>query len=470
MRKLSLLIIAILQIVSIAAFAQQPGTTNAIYSGIPWFDNNGNPVSAHAGNIVKDKGKFYLFGEAHTDTSNAFAGFNCYSSVDLYNWKFEKVALPVQASGKLGPNRVGERAKVMKNHKTGEFIMYMHVDTLGYKDQFIGYATSTNITGPYTFHGPLLFNNKPIKKWDMGVFQNQDNAGYLLIHGGEIYKLAEDYKSIASQVNKAITTGFESPTLFRKNNLYYFIGSNLTSWERNDNYYYTAEALGGPWTSRGLFAPVNQLTWNSQTTYVIPIEGSIDTTYIFMGDRWSYPKQASAATYVWQPIAISGTQISISTFHPAWQLNPKTGRMADVKITEQIINPADKRIRYLGSWQHTTAPEHRNENKSDDTNASFSVTFTGRRIGFYSYTAIANGYARVVVTDQQGKISYDAIVDLYSKAGASGLVFLSPWLAHGKYTLTVSNTGERPNWSDKRKSQYGSTGNFISLEKIVLYP
>ena len=97
---------------------------------------------------MKDGSRYYLFGEKHSDTSNAFAGFTCYSSHDLYNWKFERVALPVQPSGKLGPNRVGERVKVMKCPTTGEYVMYMHVDTLGYKDQFVGYATANSITGP----------------------------------------------------------------------------------------------------------------------------------------------------------------------------------------------------------------------------------------------------------------------------------------------------------------------------------
>ena len=124
------ILVTILVINGSVALAQQPGKTDVIYSGLPWYDQYGNVVSAHGGSIIKEKKLFYFFGEAHTDTSNAFVGFNCYSSKDLYNWKFEKIALPVQSSGKLGPNRVGERPKVMKNPKTGEFIMYMHVDTL----------------------------------------------------------------------------------------------------------------------------------------------------------------------------------------------------------------------------------------------------------------------------------------------------------------------------------------------------
>src|SRR5690349_9403547 len=149
--------VSILVVCAGISFAQTPGEYDAIHSGVPWFDDRGEVVSAHGANILKDKGRYYLFGEAHTDSSNAFAGFHCYSSADLYNWRFESVALPVQSSGKLGPGRVGERPKVMRCPQTGEYIMYMHVDTLGYTDQFLGYATSPSITGPYVFQGPLLF-------------------------------------------------------------------------------------------------------------------------------------------------------------------------------------------------------------------------------------------------------------------------------------------------------------------------
>jgi len=308
------LILLTLLLTAQSGVAQKLGRSDAIYSGVPWFDQHGRAVSAHGANLVQEKGRYYLFGEAHTDTSNVFAGFNCYSSADLYNWTFERVALSAQRTGKLGLKRVGERAKVMKCPATGEYVMYMHVDTLGYKDQFVGYATAKTITGPYAFRGPLLFNGKPIRKWDMGTFQDRDSSGYVLIHGGEIYKLASDYKSVSEQINPSMTSGFESPALFRKGNLYYFLGSNLTSWERNDNYYYTATSLHGPWTARGLFAPAGTLTWNSQTTFVLPVTGSRDTTYLFMGDRWSYPKQASAATYVWQPLAVNGFSISLPSY------------------------------------------------------------------------------------------------------------------------------------------------------------
>ncbi|CAA9194785.1 hypothetical protein FLA105534_00321 [Flavobacterium bizetiae] len=434
---------------------------NAIYSGVPWLDQNGNVVNAHGACIIKEKDVFYLFGEAHSDTSNAFGGFNCYSSKDLYNWKFESVALPVQKSGKLGPNRVGERVKVMKNPKTGEYVMYMHADTLTYKDQFVGYAVSKKIKGPYEFKGPLLFQGKPIKKWDMGTFQDDEGSGYILVHGGEIYKLNDDYKSVTEKVNENITIGFESPTMFKKEGLYYFIGSHLTSWEKNDNYYYTSNSLKGPWTSRGLIAPEGSLTWNSQSTFVLPVKGTKETAYIFMGDRWSYPKQGSSATYVWQPLLISETSVSIPNYQEAWKINTSTGVVSKKEIEETSIKNSDSQIEYTGNWEHTTT-----ESKSDEKEASFSIQFTGKQIVLYSLTGAENGYAKVILTDEKKHEIITMVIDMYSKNPAITQVFRSPNLKKGNYILTVYNTGERPNWSDKRKSSYGSTGNYISVSQL----
>lgn len=458
--------IAFLPVVTIAGVvcAQSKGKNNAIYSGVPWFDKQGNIISAHGGGVIKDNNRFYFFGERHYDTSNAFAGFNCYSSNDLYTWQLEGAALPVQKSGKLGPDRVGERPKVMKCEKTGEYILFMHADTLGYKDQYVGYATAENITGPYTFKGPLLFNGQPIKKWDMGVFKDYDGAGYVLIHGGEIYKLSDDFKSIAEQVNKNMTSGFEAPVLFRKDSIYFFIGSHLSSWERNDNYYYTATALKGPWTKRGLLAPEGSLTWNSQATFVLPVTGTKDTSFIFMGDRWAYPKQASAATYVWQPLNVSGTGLSMPEYNAAWKIDATTGVASSFAAAKEIISMNDKRVIATAEWYKDSADYFSASKK----NAAVTVKLKARQIGFLGLARPEGGYALVSLTDSKGKKVLSAIVDMYCKYPVSTLKFMSPVLPVDSYTLTVTVMEERGNWSDKRKANYGSTGYVVSLDKIIV--
>lgn len=446
------------------AVAQGKAKYDAIYSGTPWFDDRGQVVSAHGACIVKDNGKFYLFGEKHLDDDNAFVGFNCYSSSDLYNWKFESLALPVQPKGHLGPKSVGERVKIMQCPSTKEYVMYMHVDSLTYKNQYVGYATANNITGPYTFKGALLFNGQPIKKWDMGTFQDTDGNGYVLLHGGDIYKLADDYKSVTEQVNKSFESGFESPTLFRKGSTYYFIGSHLTSWEKNDNYYFTATSLYGPWEKRGLIAPENTLTWNSQSTFVLPIQGNKETTYMYMGDRWSYPKQASSATYVWQPLVVSGASVSIPEFQDAWKIDLKSGKATAVKPSGKVIENTDKKaIKYNGSW-NVVAEESSSDVKGD----SFEVAFTGIQASFYGTAKPDAGYAQVEIADNKGKVVTTALIDFYSKDPLHGLRFMSPVLPKGKYTLKVTVTGFHGNWSDKKKNNYGSTGNAVYVDKVIV--
>lgn len=441
---------------------------DGIRSGIPWFDETGKIVSAHGACIVQDKDRYYLFGECKGDSSNAFVGFNCYSSPDLYHWKFERQVLPLQKSGQLGPNRVGERVKVMKCPKTGEYVMYMHTDNMGYNDPCIGYATSPTIDGEFTYRGALLFNGNPIKKWDMGVFQDTDGSGYLLIHHGNVFKLSDDYKSITEQVLKEMGGG-EAPTVFKKDGVYFWLTSHLTSWERNDNDYYTATSLAGPWTKRGLFAPMGSLTWNSQTTYVLPINGSVDTTFLFLGDRWSFPCQNSAATYVWQPLNVKDSTIQIPYFLQNWTINTKTGVWSTVESNERSIACSDlKSILYRGHWAQSIDSDSQTVRQSDAKGASFSVPFKGGQIGFYALAGPTCGYAKVEITNGKKKLMSKTLVDLYCKYPETSLKFLSPVLPAGKYRMTVTVEGMHPVWSDKKKTIFGSTGNYVRLDRVVL--
>ncbi|MBN2166769.1 MAG: family 43 glycosylhydrolase [Marinilabiliaceae bacterium] len=440
----------------------------SIISGVPWFDNNGKIVSAHGACIVKEKGLFYLFGEFKKDSSNTFNGFSCYSSKDLCNWKFENTVLQVQDSGRLGSNRVGERVKVMKCPSTGQFVMYMHTDDARYKDPCVGYATCDKINGDYIFKGPLLFNGKPIKKWDMGVFQDDDETGYLITHSGNLFRLNNDYKGVTKQVVKNMTGKCEAPAIFKKDGIYYWLGSDLTSWERNDNYYFTATSLNGPWESKGLFAPEGKLTWNSQSTYVLSICGTKDTTYMFMGDRWAFPRQNSSATYVWQPLEMSDGQMSLPTFIQSWKINAVTGESFVVELDGDIIEESNKKIKYKGTWENQLLNDNISDIRSNNKGASISYNFKGTRIGLYGVARPTNGYALVEIQNSKGEIILSNTIDMYCKYPESSLKYLSPVLKRGKYKLVVSVLGEKGNWADKKKNYFGSADSYVSFDKMLI--
>ena len=440
--------------------AKTPTAGNLVRNGIPWFDDKGNIVNAHGACIVEDGGRYYLFGEWKSDLSNAFPGFSCYSSDDLVSWKFENVVLPMQNEGILGPNRVGERVKVMKCPTTGEYVMYMHADDMGYFDPHIAYATCKTITGDYDFQGPLLYNGEPIKRWDMGTFQDSDGEGYLLIHHGIIYRLSKDYKSAEEKILNELKGSGESPAMFKKNGLYYMLYSGLTSWEKNDNFYFTAQNIEGPWKAQGLFVPEGKLTYNSQTTFVFPLVRGKDTIPMYMGDRWSFPHQASAATYVWMPLQVDGEKISIPDFWECWDIE----KIKPVESLSGSISIDTKKIKFNShdDWSST-----KNQMTSNTKGSSIEVPFRGTRVAIIGETNNKSGYSRVTIRDNSNETMYSSLVDFYTKYTTTGTRYLSPVLPEGNYTLIVEVTGISPVWTDKSKARYGSTDCYVTIMDVV---
>lgn len=184
-----------------------------------------------------------------------------------------------------------------------------------------------------------------------------------------------------------------------------------------------------------------------------------------MGDRWSFPKQASAATYVWQPLTISDSSLSIPAYQEAWKIDISHGMALPTSFEGKIIESADKnRVKYVGNWQQDTLFLR----SSDMKGASFSTHFQGTQVGLYGMARPEGGYALVKLQNSKGKTVVSSIIDMYCKYPISSLKFLSPIFPKDHYTLTVMVMGERGNWSDKRKSLYGSKGNIVSLDKIVI--
>ena len=430
-----------------------------IRNGMPWFDDHGNIVNAHGACIVEEKGRYYLFGEWKSDESNAFPGFSCYSSDDLVNWKFERVVLTVQPDGILGPNRVGERVKVMKCPSTGEFVMFMHADDMGYKDPYIGYATCKTINGEYQLQGPLLYQGKPVQRWDMGTFQDTDGKGYLLIHHGPIYRLSDDYQSIEMEVAHVKGSG-ESPAMFKKDGIYYMLYSNLTSWEKNDNFYFTAPKIEGPWTKQGLFCPEGTLTYNSQSTFVFPLKRGNDIVPMFMGDRWSYPHQASAATYVWMPMQVNGTKLSIPEYWQCWDLNT----LKPVDILRKGKQVSMKNIKPAVGWT-----ENRGCFVSNAKGSVLAVPFRGTHVAVVGKSDSHSGYARVSVLNAKKDTVYSSLVDFYIKYSEKAIRIMTPEMEKGNYTLLVEVTGIKPVWTDKSKTIYGSDNTFVTIDDIYYF-
>ena len=99
----------------------------------------------------------------------------------------------------------------------------MHTDDLKYCDPCIGLAVGDSINGEFTFQGPLLYQGKPLKMWDIGTFVDDDGTAYLLTHEGNIYRLSKDYTQAVELIAENIApAGNPPPALRQRGNTSFF--------------------------------------------------------------------------------------------------------------------------------------------------------------------------------------------------------------------------------------------------------
>ncbi|MBP2707869.1 lectin [Microbispora sp. RL4-1S] len=115
--------------------------------------------------------------------------------------------------------------------------------------------------------------------------------------------------------------------MVKVNGRYFLFASHLTGWSTNDNVYATATSLSGPWSGFTTFAPAGTSTFNSQTSFVLPVSGSSGTTYVYLGDRWN-SGDLNSSVPVWLPLTINGGTASMSTFYSSWTIDTVTGSWA----------------------------------------------------------------------------------------------------------------------------------------------
>jgi hypothetical protein len=245
---------------------------------------------------------WYAWGEDKT-AGDRFTAVACYRSADLANWEYLGDALSTGA-GDLASDRIVERPKALQR-PDGRWVLIVHIDSADYSDARVGFAIADSPEGPYEYVG----SDRPLGNLsrDIGVYQ-EGGSGFLLSedreNGLHIYRLREDYCG----VERIIATlrqqdrpelGYESPTLIRRDGLYYLFGSDLTGWDLNDNKYATAPTLGGPWSPWRDFAPSGSRTFDSQVSVVLPVGDG----HVYIGDRWKREDLASSAP-VWLPLRI----------------------------------------------------------------------------------------------------------------------------------------------------------------------
>ncbi|SES41128.1 Ricin-type beta-trefoil lectin domain-containing protein [Streptomyces sp. yr375] len=288
-----------------------------IANGTQFTDTSGSPVHAHGGGVLKVGSYYYWFGE-NRNADNTFRYVDAYRSTDLKNWEFRNHVLTQSSAAELATANI-ERPKVMYNASTGKFVMWMHKENgADYSEARAAVAVSDTVDGTYTWQGSF----RPLDQYmsrDITVFVDSDGAGYMVSAAREnydlqIYRLTADYTGIASLVADPWHGGHrEAPALFKRGGVYFMLTSAATGWNPNQQQYATATSLAGPWTAMTNVG--DSTTYGSQTAYVLPVQGTSGTSYLYLGDRWgnSFGGTVNDSRYVWLPLTFpTSTSLSMS--------------------------------------------------------------------------------------------------------------------------------------------------------------
>jgi hypothetical protein len=196
-------------------------------------------------------------------------------------------------------------------------------------------AVSDKATGPFK----LVKTFRPLGKEsrDIGQFIDDDGSAYLIFEsrpdkGFYIAQLSDDYLNVAKQV-AFIKSPLEGGAIVHYKGLYYAVGSALSGWAPNPNKVATAPSLAGPWSDFVDIAPPETNTYGSQSTMLLKVSGTKDTTVVFMADKWN-PAAQWDSRYVWMPVEIGDGRLWVPQPKP-WTINIKTGKW---KFVETITN------------------------------------------------------------------------------------------------------------------------------------
>ncbi|WP_344099177.1 RICIN domain-containing protein [Myceligenerans crystallogenes] len=292
---------------------------------------DGSPVHAHGGGVVKAGSYYYWVGENRQPDGNGFRYVSCYRSADLARWEFVGNVLTQSSDPELQSSNI-ERPKIMYNKATDRYVIWAHKELATDYSQAraaVAVSTTNQPCGSYDYRGsfrPLGHMSR-----DIGVFVDGDGTGYMYSAAREnydlhIYRLTADYTGIAQLVADPWHGGHrEAPALFKRGSTYFMLTSGATGWSPNQQQYATAPSVAGPWTAMKNVG--DSTMYGSQTAFVLPVQGTQGTDYLYLGDRWgnSFGGIVNDSRYVWLPVEFPGSTTMRIDYFPELGIDTAAG-------------------------------------------------------------------------------------------------------------------------------------------------
>ncbi|MGW4214389.1 RICIN domain-containing protein [Lentzea sp. NPDC004789] len=305
-----------------------------ITNATQFTDTTGAVVHAHGGGVLKAGAYYYWFGE-NRNPDNSFKAVSVYRSTDLKTWEFRNNALKQSSAAELQSANI-ERPKVIYNSTTHKYVMWMHKENAtDYNESRAAVAVSDTVDGDYTwlrsFRPPSGTTSR-----DQTLFTDDDGTAYQITATAgnadlSIYRLTADYTSYDALIANPWPGAYrESPALFKRNGVYFMLTSGTSGWYPNQQRYATATSLAGPWTA--MADAGNDTTYRSQTAYVLPVQGTSGTSYLYLGDRWgnSMGGTVNDSQYVWLPISFPKNNTMVLPWYPQLSIDTAAGTITGV--------------------------------------------------------------------------------------------------------------------------------------------
>ncbi|MFJ1910663.1 RICIN domain-containing protein [Streptomyces sp. NPDC088147] len=306
-----------------------------VTNGTQFEDTGGAAVQAHGGGMIKVGSAYYWFGE-NRNADNTFKAVSVYRSTDLKTWEYRRDVLTRDSDPELAVANI-ERPKVVYNSTTGTYVMWMHKENgTDYKEARAAVAVSDTVDGDYSWQGSFRPPSGTTSR-DQTLFKDDDGTAYQITSATnnadlQIYRLNADYTGYESLAANPWPGGFrEAPALFKRDGVYFMLTSGNSGWAPNQQRYATATSITGPWSA---MADVGDATgYGSQTTFVLPVQGTSGTSYLYMGDRWgnSWPGgTVNDSRYVWLPLSFPTRTTMTLPWYPQISVDAAAGTVSGV--------------------------------------------------------------------------------------------------------------------------------------------
>ncbi|GMK37489.1 beta-xylosidase [Paenibacillus sp. CCS19] len=389
----------------------------SLLNGIPFKNMSGGIIQAHGGGMIKVGSYYYWVGENRDGTNYV----SLYRSTDLVNWEFRANILSKTSAAELATANI-ERPKILYNAATQKYVLWAHKENgVDYGEARVAVATASNIEGPYTYQGsfrPLGYDSR-----DMTVF-NDNGTAYLIsatrVNADlNIYKLTPDFLGVESLVQTLWVGSYrEAPAMFKRGSTYFLITSGATGWAPNQAKYATASSITGAWSALTNFS--DGTTYGSQSTYVIPVESSSTTSYLYMGDRWAgaWSGPVNDSRYVWLPLSFPTSTTMSMTWYPKLTIDAATGTITGVPFSintnayYEIVSRKSGKLLNIRSG--STAAGADAEQKSDTNATSQQWKFIDAGSGYYK---IQNRNSGLILGLTNGDTADGTIIEQWTDGG-----------------------------------------------------